>query len=45
MAGEEYARIHSWGHDPKRKVGSRRSELGDFSLTIVTGRLRNRQPL
>lgn len=20
MAGEEYARIHSWGHDPKRKV-------------------------
>jgi hypothetical protein len=22
MAGEEYARIHSWGHDPKRKVGS-----------------------
>lgn len=20
MAGEEYARIHSWGHDPKRMV-------------------------
>lgn len=20
MAGEEYARIHSWGNDPKRKV-------------------------
>lgn len=20
MAGEEFARIHSWGHDPKRKV-------------------------
>lgn len=20
MTGEEFARIHSWGHDPKRKV-------------------------
>ena len=22
MAGEEYARIYSWGNDPKRKVRS-----------------------
>lgn len=22
MAGEEFARIHSWGNDPRRKVSS-----------------------
>lgn len=21
MAGEEFARVYSWGHDPKHKVG------------------------
>jgi hypothetical protein len=28
MAGEEYARLYSWGHDPKRKV----SEPFSFSF-------------
>lgn len=33
MAGEEYARIHSWGHDPKRKVSDGREANALKNLT------------
>jgi hypothetical protein len=32
MAGEEYARIYSWGNDPKRKVSNNEGDgcIGEF---------------
>lgn len=36
MAGEEYARIHSWGHAPERKV--RKHAAGEQTpIDVVSG--------
>lgn len=43
MAGEEYARVYSWGNDPRRKVcgGHVAKKLGRQSTYSNTGRLRD----
>jgi hypothetical protein len=38
MAGREYARIYSWGNDPKRKVSDFVGALSRFTLTHLTSR-------
>src|SRR5690606_1809395 len=53
MAGEEFARVYSWGHDPTRKVRTaaawRGAMLGRCDLhagvTNYPGRLRVSQPV
>ena len=32
MAGEEYARIYSWGNDPKRKVSDQYTVCANLSV-------------
>lgn len=43
MAGEEFARIYSWGNDPSRAV--RICMDLSYVVLIITGRLRRCQPL
>lgn len=44
MAGEEYARIHSWGHDPKRKVRLCESSVQDLKVKLTSHRVTTKPP-